>query len=162
LADFRRIPVRLNLDNPEHLKIMNILDDLNLDVHKSKNKFIINAISFYVDAIRKDNLTNSDERNRKEQERAFVTQDEMQEQFDKFAEKVRAEVYEEMIRFLAGVAFSSGANSNIPVMQTKSSSKEKSSYEEETMPLSTEENVAEALSQYDNVLQQVMSWSEDE
>lgn len=40
MTDYRRIPVRLSYGNPEHVKIMDILDDLNLDVHKSRNQFI--------------------------------------------------------------------------------------------------------------------------
>ena len=39
--DCRRIPIRFSYDNPEHMRILDTLDDLNLDVHKSKSHFII-------------------------------------------------------------------------------------------------------------------------
>ncbi len=40
----RHISVRLNPDDPKHVHIIDVLDDLNLDVHKSKNRFLVNAL----------------------------------------------------------------------------------------------------------------------
>ena len=161
MTDYRRIPIRLSYGNPEHVKIMDILDDLNLDVHKSRNQFIINAITFYVDAIKNDTLTYSEERRQKEMESKFVTQDEIQ----KFSDKVKTELYEEMIKFLAGTIMTSGAGrtlpyANVPAGSYKDGDTNTDIREESKVPAN--EDVAETLSQYDNVMQQVMSWSEDD
>lgn len=47
---------RLNLDNPEHLKIYRVLEDLNLDIYKSKASFMIKAIAKYIDGYTEEEL----------------------------------------------------------------------------------------------------------
>lgn len=54
--------IRLNYDNPEHVRIMDMLDDLNTEVHKSKNQFILTAITYYMDSIKSGDLTYSGRR----------------------------------------------------------------------------------------------------
>ena len=159
MADYKRVPVRLSYDNPEHVRIMDILDDLNLDVHKSRNQFIINAITFYVEAINNDTLTYTDERKQREMEEKFVTHDEMQEMMDKFSVKIKTELHEEMIKLLASIVVSSGGNTGIPVSTAGDVIKEEVSVSENAV--SDHEDLAETLSRYDNVMQQVMNWSED-
>lgn len=159
MADYKRVPVRLSYDNPEHVRIMDILDDLNLDVHKSRNQFIINAITFYVEAINNDTLTYTDERKQREMEEKFVTHDDMQEMMDKFSVKIKTELHEEMIKLLAGIVVSSGGNTGIPVSTAGDVTKEEVSVSENAV--SAHEDLAETLSRYDNVMQQVMNWSED-
>lgn len=161
MTDYRRIPVRLSYGNPEHVKIMDILDDLNLDVHKSRNQFIINAILFYVDAIKNDTLTYAEERRQKEMEERFVTQDEMQ----KFSDKVKTELYEEMIKFLAGTFMTSGAGRALPYANVPAGNYTAGQTDTDIRGESkgtANDDVAETLSQYDNVMQQVMNWSEDD
>ena len=159
MADYKRVPVRLSYDNPEHVRIMDILDDLNLDVHKSRNQFIINAITFYVEAINNDTLTYTDERKQREMEEKFVTHDDMQEMMDKFSVKIKTELHEEMIKLLASIVVSSGGNTGIPVSTAGDVIKEEVSVSENAV--SDHEDLAETLSRYDNVMQQVMNWSED-
>ena len=43
--------VRLNPTLPEHVKIRNYLDDLDVRLFKSKNSFILDAINYYIDAV---------------------------------------------------------------------------------------------------------------
>ena len=161
MTDYRRIPIRLSYCNPEHVKIMDILDDLNLDVHKSRNQFIINAITFYVEAIRNDTLTYTEERRQREMEEKFVTHDEMLDLWEKFSDKVKTELYEEMIKFLAGTFMTSGTNRALPNASAGSYAEENTESREDSAAPANED-VAETLSRYDNVLQQVMSWSEDD
>lgn len=40
--------LRLNLQNEQHLRIQKVLANLNKDIHKSENQFIIKAIDFYI------------------------------------------------------------------------------------------------------------------
>ena len=58
----RHMSIRLNYDNPEHVRIMDMLDDLNTEVHKSKNQFILTAITYYMDSIKSGDLTYSGRR----------------------------------------------------------------------------------------------------
>ena len=41
--------VRLNMSNPQHVKINDVIQNLDPKIFKSKNQFIINAIQFYID-----------------------------------------------------------------------------------------------------------------
>lgn len=165
MSEYRRIPVRLSFDNPEHLNIINTLDDLNLDVHRSRNSFIINAISFYINAIQNDNLTYADEVRKREMEKNFITRDELEDIMDGYMESIRTELYREMIKILAGVALSPGTNrgpdADAVSMNVQGVTK---AAEEETVKgenVEADEDMAVTLSRYDNVLQHVMDWSED-
>ena len=40
--------VRLNMNNPQHVKINNVLQNLDSNIFKSKNQFIIDACQFYI------------------------------------------------------------------------------------------------------------------
>ncbi len=53
----RHISVRLNPDDPKHVHIIDVLDDLNLDVHKSKNRFLVNALVYYINSMESGTLT---------------------------------------------------------------------------------------------------------
>lgn len=59
--------LRLSMNNPEHMKIHNILMDLNKDIYKSKNQFIIEALLFYIAELEEHPLTSS--RQQKENEK---------------------------------------------------------------------------------------------
>ena len=41
--------VRLNMSNPQHVKINDVIQNLDPKIFKSKNQFIIDAIQFYID-----------------------------------------------------------------------------------------------------------------
>ena len=40
--------VRLNMSNPQHVKINDVIQNLDPKIFKSKNQFIIDAIQFYM------------------------------------------------------------------------------------------------------------------
>lgn len=49
--DVEQFNLRLNLNNPNHLKIYRTFQDLNTDIHKSRNNFIIEALLRYINGI---------------------------------------------------------------------------------------------------------------
>lgn len=51
--------VRCSRDNPQHVHVHQILNDLNNEIFKSKNQFIIDAIEFYSKSLNQDELTNA-------------------------------------------------------------------------------------------------------
>lgn len=59
--------LRLSMNNPEHMKIHNILMDLNKDIYKSQNQFIVEALLFYITELEEHPLTGS--RQQKENEK---------------------------------------------------------------------------------------------
>lgn len=173
----RHLSLRLNYNNPEHLRIMDMLDDLNTDVHKSKNQFILTAISYYMDAMKNGNLTYTAKREQEEREAAFATKDYVDESLAKMAGKVKTEIYEEMIRFLGSMAFGAAANHGLVIQSgesntsfmpvsgaatdAQSNSVQGSGFPDDTGNAATAEDIADRLGNYENVLSHVMDWSED-
>ena len=161
--DCRRIPIRFSYDNPEHMRILDTLDDLNLDVHKSKSHFIMNAIAFYMDAIESGNLTNAAVQKQKEMEKEFVTKDELEERIKQISESIKTELYQDVVKFLGGMMLMPVANRN----NIASPSTGHDGYERdigshvEDDATKKEDDISKTLGQYDSVLSQVMSWSED-
>lgn len=41
--------LRLNLTNDQHLKVAKVIKNLNPDIYKSQNQFIVDALEFYID-----------------------------------------------------------------------------------------------------------------
>ena len=62
---------RLNLLNPQHAKINEVIKGLNPKIYKSKNQFLIEACEFYIDHYGEDDIPSKEEK-RYEQ---FVTRD---------------------------------------------------------------------------------------
>ena len=65
--------LRLNMNNPQHVKINEILCSIDKDVCKSKNQFIIDAIEFYIDNFGKQVLV------KEETDTQYVTTDELED-----------------------------------------------------------------------------------
>lgn len=82
--------LRLNLCNPEHLRIHNVMQSLNKDVYKSQNAFIIDSLrknidnSYEEDILSDDALENSKHR--------YVRMRDLDMKFAKFKEEVMAQI----------------------------------------------------------------------
>jgi len=48
---------RLNLDNEQHLRVYKIFHNLNVDIHKSKNQFIVDALDFYIRSFEEEDFS---------------------------------------------------------------------------------------------------------
>lgn len=157
----RRIPIRFSYDNPEHMQILDKLDDLNLDIHKSKSHFIMNAISFYMDAMDSGDLTNAALKMQKEKERGVVTKEELDERLSQIAGDIKAELYEDVIKFLGGMMMVPAVNR---AAEVKIKEKESALEQEDALAVCGSdhgEDLSAVLGEYDNVLSQVMNWSDD-
>ena len=47
---------RLNMDNPQHVKINEVIKRLNPKIYKSKNQFLIEAALFYIEHYGEEDL----------------------------------------------------------------------------------------------------------
>ena len=160
--DCRRIPIRFSYDNPEHMRILDTLDDLNLEVHKSKSHFIMNAIAFYMDAIESGNLTNAAVQKQREMEKEFVTKDELDERLASISGEIKTELYQDVVKFLGGMMLMPAAyRSDFSQNRSPDNSYERNTGTQGNADSDNEEDISKALGKYDNVLSQVMSWSED-
>lgn len=102
---------RLNVNNPQHVKVNNVLKDLD-PRYKSRNQFLVDAAEFYIDHMGEENITVSGAE-KKAARHGFVTRDEFDEMKEKLEQKVMTEARNEVIRLLGGVLAGSrlsGAN----------------------------------------------------
>lgn len=67
--------VRCSKDNPKHVAVNKILADLNTDIYKSKNQFIIDAIYYYSQMLNEEDLTNTAVRENAKKERLLKESD---------------------------------------------------------------------------------------
>lgn len=161
----RQFTCRMSYDDEEHVKIMQTLDDLNTGVYKSVNRFMIEALKYYINAINDGTLTNA-EANRKKD---YVTRNEIAEMMLQFDEKlkeakeeVKSSLYEELFKLLTGTliaANSSYSQKSVTDSQLQQSGEGEGNNEEQSQ--NKTEDISDQLSQYDNVLSQVMSWGDE-
>lgn len=89
--------LRLNLDNEQHRRVERVLADLNLDVHKSINQFLVEAVDCYIRKLEGTELTYEDVS--KKQDSHYITRDEL--------EQMRIEIKDELQKEMIGVLASS-------------------------------------------------------
>ena len=86
--------MRMNLDNEQHRRIHMVLTDLNTNVHKSVNQFLIDATDAYIRKLEGNELTN--EEKAQPEEHLYITRDDL----DKMRREIKDELQKEMISIL--------------------------------------------------------------
>lgn len=94
--------LRLNMEIPQHRKIHEVLKDLNLDIYKSKNRFLVNAVEMYIDSFEKEDLTKQGSR-KKAYNQEYVSHEELESWKEQIRYELLTEVRDEVIRMLGGV-----------------------------------------------------------
>lgn len=94
--------VRLNLDNEQHCRVHKILAELNTEIHKSVNQFIVDAVDFYIRSLSDENLVKSNGNQKKKAE--YITMDDL----DSIKAELKSDVKNEIIMLL-GTALGAGA-----------------------------------------------------
>lgn len=55
LSDYEvKTTIRMNMNNPDHVLVNNVIQNLDPSIFKSKNQFILEACKFYIDNYGKD------------------------------------------------------------------------------------------------------------
>ena len=91
--------VRLNMNNPQHVKINNVLQNLDSNIFKSKNQFIIDACQFYIDHYGEEQFMEKKERKRE----SFISVEDIDEIKAELIEVAMNEATKEVIKLLGGV-----------------------------------------------------------
>ncbi len=78
---------RLNLDNEQHLRVYKIFHNLNVDIHKSKNQFIVDALDFYIRSFEEEDLVKNATMTRAKKQ-GWVSRDD----FDTFKAEMKIEI----------------------------------------------------------------------
>lgn len=91
--------VRLNMNNPQHVKINNVLQNLDPNIFKSKNQFIIDACQFYIDHYGEEQFMEKKERKRE----SYISVEDIDEIKAELIEVAMNEARKEVIKLLGGV-----------------------------------------------------------
>lgn len=114
--------IRLNMHNPDHVLINNVIQNLDPKIFKSKNQFILDACKFYIDNYGSETFIAK----KKDNERAeYIRSEDIDDIKAEVIEAATNEARKEVIRLLGGVI--SGMNVGQPViMQAANSEAQKS------------------------------------
>ncbi len=112
---------RLNLKNPDHLLVHETLMDLDLEIHKSKSMFIIDALVNTIKGIRPEQLTKT-ARAAYDSRLEYVTRGEIEDLKLVLEKDVTREVSRDVISVL--VAALSAGNGKVSVATKKTDSED--------------------------------------
>ena len=102
--------IRLNMHNPDHVLINNVIQNLDPKIFKSKNQFILDACKFYIDNYGSETFIAK----KKDNERAeYIRSADIEDIKAEVIEAAINEARKEVIRLLGGVI--SGMNVGQPV-----------------------------------------------
>ena len=103
--------IRLNMHNPDHVLINNVIQNLDPKIFKSKNQFILDACKFYIDNYGSETFIAK----KKDNERAeYIRSADIEDIKTEVIEAAINEARKEVIRLLGGVI--SGMNVGQPVI----------------------------------------------
>ena len=109
--------IRLNMHNPDHVLINNVIQNLDPKIFKSKNQFILDACKFYIDNYGSETFIAK----KKDNERAeYIRSEDIEDIKAEVIEAAINEARKEVIRLLGGVI--SGMNVSQPVIMKAANS----------------------------------------
>ena len=109
--------IRLNMHNPDHVLINNVIQNLDPKIFKSKNQFILDACKFYIDNYGSETFIAK----KKDNERAeYIRAEDIEDIKTEVIEAAINEARKEVIRLLGGVI--SGMNVGQPVIMQAANS----------------------------------------
>lgn len=110
--------LRLNMEISQHRKIHEVLKDLNPDIYKSKNRFLVNAVEMYVDSFEKEELTKQGSR-KKAHNQEYVSHEELESWKEQIRYELLTEVRNEVIRMLGGVVAGMRLGSEVQTVERR-------------------------------------------
>lgn len=109
--------IRLNMHNPDHVLINNVIQNLDPKIFKSKNQFILDACKFYIDNYGSETFIAK----KKDNERAeYIRSEDIEDIKAEVIEAAINEARKEVIKLLGGVI--SGMNVSQPVIMQAANS----------------------------------------
>lgn len=109
--------IRLNMHNPDHVLINNVIQNLDPKIFKSKNQFILDACKFYIDNYGSETFIAK----KKDNERAeYIRSEDIDDIKEEVIEAATNEARKEVIKLLGGVI--SGMNVGQPLIMQAANS----------------------------------------
>lgn len=100
---FVPITLRFSLINDQHVEVMNMLDELAETDKRSKNQIVMDALEYYF-------RQGTDEETSSQ---TYIDTAAFESRLSEEREKLRLEIYQDVIRFIAGSALSGGVKTVI-------------------------------------------------
>lgn len=148
---YEQFCLRFSMDNRQHTKLYRVMENLDPEIYKSKNQFIMNALEHYVDGCGEDNLTI---KGRKKSEVEYLSKEEFLEDRQKIKDEIRIELYQELIVYLANSSMAGAmrqvAGAINPVAENTLSDVGRTEQEADS---------TEGISNVSEVIEDVMKWS---
>lgn len=129
--------VRLNLDNEQHCRIHKVLAELNTEIHKSVNQFIVDAVDYYIRSLNDESLVK--EAGKPKKDAGYISREDL----DSIRSELKNEVKNEIIMLLGaalggGVARVAEGGMGRMVMETVAKETEEHRKEETADPIMME------------------------
>ena len=112
--------LRMNMNNPQHAKINEVLCQVDKDVCKSKNQFILDAIEYYVDHFGQESFVKS-----KDETVSYISRNDIDLIKAELMDAAMTEARREVIRILGTAVM----GRNVPLPATEPITKESGSTE---------------------------------
>ena len=142
--DLMRVSLRLNQRIPEHARIIGVLKDLNKKYHTTLNSFVIKALSFYIENVSNETITNSGQALASKNSGRIITEDILEERLDLYDQALKRWLLDCFVSFSGVNRFPS------PVFNTHTSLGEGDSAPKEY-----------DLTDYPDIMKDITAWSED-
>lgn len=123
---------RLNMNNPQHRKINEVIRDLNPDIFKSKNQFIADAVERYIDSFEKDDLTEEGSK-MKEHGLGYISRSDLVQIKEEIRYELLTETRNEVIKLLGGVVAGMQIGQGVQTVNTIKQETPEPAQEDETM-----------------------------
>lgn len=95
-----RVPVRFDLNNPEHSRIVSYLREVGKEKGSSMTGFIIKALSYYIKILSKNPLAGKGMKPAESIE--LITRLDMEDRFDRFEKEMRLYLFETFLPLVTG------------------------------------------------------------
>ena len=99
---YEQFCLRFSMENPTHVKLFRIINNLDSDIYRSKNQFIMEALEAYVSGKSIDELCKKE----KQEEEAPLTKQDLLEFGNQMREDLKQELYQEMLVRIADTMMS--------------------------------------------------------
>lgn len=89
-----QLTLRFRLNDEKERRLFKIVDDVDKNIYKSKNKFIMDALDAYINGTGKSLHEDAETG-------IYVTESQLKEKLEKMRNEIRVELYQELVVFLA-------------------------------------------------------------
>ena len=138
--DLLRIPIRFNLEIPEHARLVSTLRGLNKNKYSSMSGFIIEALSYYVKVLSNDPDAGKDFK--PGSNHSFVTKQDLDFRLDVFEKEITLSLYEKILPLISG-----GTSNSNPIPVEKEEEKQDEPVEE-TVDIGLDPDIMSSISSW--------------